>query len=63
MSVEAVVFLVRENGAAYRQHYSIFFKVRDGKLVEGHVYQDTLHQYDLRLDHPIYAPVRPPVAP
>jgi len=50
---------VRADGHAYRQHYSIFFKVRDGKLVEAHEYQDTLHQYDLKLEHSSYAPVTP----
>jgi len=59
VSVEAVGFLVRADGHAYRQHYSIFFKVRDGKLVEAHEYQDTLHQYDLKLEHSSYAPVTP----
>jgi len=51
VSAEAVGFLVRPNGRAYRQHYSMHFTLRDGKLIEGHVYQDTLHQYDLALDH------------
>jgi ketosteroid isomerase-like protein len=59
VSVEAVGFFVRADGHAYRQHYSIFFKVRDGKLVEAHEYQDTLHQYDLKLEHSSYTPVTP----
>ncbi len=57
VSAEAVGFLVLGNGRAYRQHYSIHFKARDGKLVEGHVYQDTLHKYDVALSHAPYAPV------
>jgi ketosteroid isomerase-like protein len=57
VSLEAVGFLVRANGRAYRQHYSVHLKARHGKLLEGHVYQDTLHQYDLALDHAPYAPV------
>lgn len=63
ISAEAVGFLVRANGRAYRQHYSIHFKASRGKLVEGHVYQDTLHQYDVTLDHPDEAPVAAPVSP
>lgn len=57
VSVEAVAFLVRPNGRAYRQHYSIHFTLRNGKLVEGHVYQDTLHQYDVKLSHPGDVPI------
>ena len=57
VSTEAVGFLVRASGRAYRQHYSCHFKVLDGKLVEGHVYQDTLHQYDLGRDHGNSTPV------
>ena len=52
LCAEAVGFLVRANGRAYRQHYSFHFKARHGKLIEGHVYQDTLHQYDVTLDPP-----------
>jgi ketosteroid isomerase-like protein len=65
VSIEAVGFMVRADGRAYRQHYSIHFKARNGKLVEGHVYQDTLHQYDLTLDHAPYTPVAvaPPKLP
>jgi ketosteroid isomerase-like protein len=51
VSAEAVGFLVRANGRAYRQHYSFHFKALGGKLLEGHVYQDTLHQYDLSREH------------
>jgi ketosteroid isomerase-like protein len=50
ISAEAVGFLVRANGRAYRQHYSLHFKARNGRLVECHEYQDTLHQYDVTLD-------------
>lgn len=57
VSVEAVGFMVKANGRAYRQHYSIHLKARNGKLVEGHVYQDTLHVYDTNLSHEPYAPV------
>jgi ketosteroid isomerase-like protein len=59
---EAVGILVRANGRAYRQHYSIHFQARAGRLIEGHVYQDTLHQYDLGLDHDPYAPVAVPLS-
>lgn len=57
LSAEAVGFLVRANGRAYRQHYSFHFKARNGKLIEGHVYQDTLHQYDVTLDPPDGGPL------
>jgi ketosteroid isomerase-like protein len=50
VSAEAVAFTVRANGRAYRQHYSFHFKARNGKLLECHEYQDTLHQYDVTLD-------------
>jgi ketosteroid isomerase-like protein len=50
VSVEAVGFTIRGNGRAYRQHYSLHFKARNGRLVECHEYQDTLHQYDVTLD-------------
>lgn len=60
---EAVGFLIRANGRSYRQHYSFHFKASHGRLVEGHVYQDTLHQYDVTLDHPDEAPVAAPVSP
>jgi ketosteroid isomerase-like protein len=50
VSAEAVGFTLRVNGRAYRQHYSLHFKARNGKLVECHEYQDTLHQYDVTLD-------------
>jgi ketosteroid isomerase-like protein len=63
VSVEAVGFLVRANGRSYRQHYSFHFKANHGRLVEGHVYQDTLHQYDVTLDHPDEAPVAAPLSP
>jgi ketosteroid isomerase-like protein len=63
ISAEAVGFLVRANGRSYRQHYSFHFKASHGRLVEGHVYQDTLHQYDVTLDHPDEAPVAAPVSP
>lgn len=63
VSAEAVGFLVRANGRSYRQHYSFHFKASHGRLVEGHVYQDTLHQYDVTLDHPDEAPVAAPVSP
>jgi ketosteroid isomerase-like protein len=62
ISAEAVGFLIRENGRSYRQHYSFHFKACHGRLVEGHVYQDTLHQYDVTLDHPDEAPVAAPVS-
>lgn len=62
VSAEVVGFLVRPNGRAYRQHYSLHFKARAGRLIEGHVYQDTLHQYDLGLDHDPYAPVAVPIS-
>jgi len=61
VGAEAVGFLVRADGRAYRQHYSLHFKTRNGKLIEGHVYQDTLHQYDLALDRPDCAPVAAPM--
>jgi ketosteroid isomerase-like protein len=66
-SAELVGIDVGKDGRAYRQHYSLHFKFRDGKIVEGHVYQDTLHQIDLHmLDRfvkrdkyaPIFSPVR-----
>jgi ketosteroid isomerase-like protein len=57
ISAEAVGIIVRGNGRAYRQHYSFHFKAHGGKLVEGHVYQDTLHQYDVTLDPPDGGPV------
>src|SRR5581483_1138274 len=57
ISAEAVGILVRANGRAYRQHYSFHFKARNGSLLEGHVYQDTLHQYDVTLDPAHNAPV------
>jgi len=63
VSVEAIGFLVRADGRAYRQHYSMHFKAHAGKLIEGHVYQDTLHQYDLGLEHSRYAPVAAPLSP
>lgn len=63
ISAEAVGILVRANLRSYRQHYSFHFKASHGKLVEGHVYQDTLHQYDVTLDHPDEAPVAAPVSP
>ena len=50
VSVEAVAFDVRDNGRAYRQHYSIHFSVHDGTLYEGRVYQDTLHLFDVKRD-------------
>ena len=52
ISAEAIGVIVRANGRAYRQHYSFHFKAQKGRLVEGHVYQDTLHQYDVTLDPP-----------
>jgi ketosteroid isomerase-like protein len=61
VSGEAMGFMVRGNGRAYRQHYSFHFELKDGKLIEGHVYQDTLHQYDLGLEHERYAPVAAPI--
>ena len=57
ISAEAVGIIVRANGRAYRQHYSFHFKAHAGRLVEGHVYQDTLHQYDVTLDPPDGGPV------
>jgi ketosteroid isomerase-like protein len=57
ISAEAVGIIVRANGRAYRQHYSFHFKAHTGRLVEGHVYQDTLHQYDVTLDPPDGGPV------
>jgi ketosteroid isomerase-like protein len=63
ISAEAVGFLVRANGRSYRQHYSFHFKASHGRLVEGHVYQDTLHQYDVTLDRPDEAPEAAPVSP
>jgi ketosteroid isomerase-like protein len=63
ISAEAVGFLVRANGRAYRQHYSFHFKARNGKLIEGHVYQDTLHQYDVSLDPPNDPPVAARTSP
>lgn len=62
ISAEAVGFLVRANGRSYRQHYSFHFKASRGRLIEGHVYQDTLHQYDVTLDHPDEAPEAAPVS-
>jgi ketosteroid isomerase-like protein len=50
VSAEAVGFTIRANGRAYRQHYSFHFKARDGRLIECHEYQDTLHQIDVTLD-------------
>lgn len=50
VSAEVVAFTVRANGRAYRQHYSFHFKACNGKLIECHEYQDTLHQYDVTLD-------------
>jgi len=49
ISAEALGIIVRANGRSYRQHYSFHFEARNGRLVEGHVYQDTLHQYDVNL--------------
>jgi ketosteroid isomerase-like protein len=57
ISAEAIGIIVRANGRAYRQHYSLHFKAHNGRLVEGHVYQDTLHQYDVTLDPPDGGPV------
>ena len=57
ISAEAVGIIVRASGRSYRQHYSFHFKARGGRLVEGHVYQDTLHQYDVTLDPPEGGPV------
>lgn len=57
ISAEALGIIVRANGRAYRQHYSFHFKAQQGKLVEGHVYQDTLHQYDVTLEPPEGGPV------
>jgi ketosteroid isomerase-like protein len=50
ISLEAVGFTLRVNGRAYRQHYSLHFKAHNGRLVECHEYQDTLHQYDVTQD-------------
>jgi pectinesterase len=58
---EAIGVLVRPNGRAYRQHYSFHFKLRGGRIEEGHVYQDTLHQYDVTLKQPDSAPVAAPL--
>lgn len=63
VSVEAVGFLVRPNGRAYRQHYSIHFTLRNGRLIEAHEYQDTLHMYDVKLERPNYSPVTPSRSP
>jgi ketosteroid isomerase-like protein len=60
---EAIGILVRSSGAAYRQHYSLHFVVRNGRLVEGHVYQDTLHMYDLAQKREKYQPVAAPLQP
>jgi ketosteroid isomerase-like protein len=57
ISAEAVGIIVRANGRAYRQHYGFHFKAEHGRLAEGHVYQDTLHQYDVTLDPPDGGPV------
>ena len=57
VSVEAVAFDIRDNDRAYRQHYSIHCTLRDGRLIEGHVYQDTLHLYDVKRQQPNAAPV------
>ena len=57
ISAEAVGIIVRASGRAYRQHYSFHFKAHHGRLAEGHVYQDTLHQYDVTLDPPDGGPV------
>jgi ketosteroid isomerase-like protein len=57
ISAEALGIIVRANGRSYRQHYSFHFKAHNGQLVEGHVYQDTLHQYDVTLDPPEGGPV------
>ena len=57
ISAEALGIIVRANGRSYRQHYSFHFKAHNGRLVEGHVYQDTLHQYDVTLDPPDGGPV------
>jgi ketosteroid isomerase-like protein len=57
ISAEALGIIVRANGRSYRQHYSFHFKAHNGRLVEGHVYQDTLHQYDVTLDPPEGGPV------
>jgi ketosteroid isomerase-like protein len=57
VSAEAVGIIVRANGRSYRQHYSFHFKTRNGRLLEGHVYQDTLHQYDVNLPFPDGGPV------
>lgn len=60
---EFVGLNVGKDGNAYRQHYSIHFKLRDGKMVEGHVYQDTLHQFDHSIKREKYAPVFAPIYP
>jgi ketosteroid isomerase-like protein len=57
ISAEAVAFTIRANGRAYRQHYSLHFEARHGRLLECHEYQDTLHQYDVTLDTPDATPV------
>ena len=57
ISAEALGIILRANGRSYRQHYSFHFKAHNGKLIEGHVYQDTLHQYDVTLDPPDGGPV------
>jgi ketosteroid isomerase-like protein len=57
ISAEALGIIVRANGRSYRQHYSFHFKAHNGRLVEGHVYQDTLHQYDVTLDPPDGGPL------
>ena len=57
VSAEAVGFSIRANGRAYRQHYSFHFKARNGRLIECHEYQDTLHQIDVTLDAPEGGPV------
>lgn len=64
VSAEFIGVHVGKDGHAYRQHYSIHFKLRDGKMVEGHVYQDTLHQFEVHVvrgeEPPILAPLYPP---
>jgi ketosteroid isomerase-like protein len=61
VGVEAVGIMVRKkDGSVYRQHYGMVFKMRRGKIVEVHEYQDTLHQYVGKLDHRSDAPVTPP---
>jgi ketosteroid isomerase-like protein len=61
LSAEAVGFLIRDSGRSYRQHYSFHFKARHGRLIEGHVYQDTLHMYDVTRDPPGETPVAVPI--